>query len=204
MSTTLDPPKETPAPRRHVTPEELLAMPDGKGYELVDGVLVERNMGAQSSWIAARLMGFLQLANRPELRAWIFDAECGYLGLGRRNSLRKPDLSVVRQERLPAIPRGWIVVAPDVAVEVVSPGDSADEIEQKVEEYLEAGTALVWVIYPEARVVQVHRREGTEERLREGDTLHGEDVLPGFACPVAELFPPAAGPGEATATERAS
>lgn len=192
MSTTLDPVPKPPAPAPPLTPDDLLAMPNGKDYELVDGILSERNMGAQSSWIAARLMGLLQAFCRAGVRAWLFDAECGYLGFGRGSTLRKPDLSVVLHDRLPEIPSGWINLAPDLAVEVVSPGDAAIDLELKVEEYLSAGVRLVWVVYPESRLVRVLRPDGTETRLREADTLHGEEVLPGFSCPVAELFPTAA------------
>ncbi len=196
MSTTLDNPRETVTPPRTATPDELLAMPDGKDYELVDGILVERAMGAHSSMITARLVGFLQIACLPELRAWVFDAECGYRSLGRRHSVRKPDVSVILGERLTAnqIPDGWLTIVPDIAAEVVSPNDLADDLERKVEDYLAAGVRLVWVVYPETRIVQVHRRDGTQARLREADTISGEDVLPGFTCLVSTLFPAATEP----------
>lgn len=184
MSTTLDLTQKT------LTPDDLLNLPNGKDYELVDGILAKRGMGAQSSWIAARMMGLLQAFCRSGTRAWLFDAECGYLGLGRANTVRKPDVSVVLGDRLPEIPSGWIDLAPDLAAEVVSPNDTVYELERKIREYLEGGVRLVWVILPETREIRVLRPDGTETRLREADTLNGEEVLPGFSCPVAELFPP--------------
>jgi hypothetical protein len=62
-------------------------------------------------------------------------------------------------------------------------------LEEKVEEFLQAGVRLIWVIYPEVRVIQVIRRDGSGHRLRPGDELSGEDVVPGFRCPVASVFP---------------
>ena len=84
---------------------------------------------------------------------------------------------------------GWLTIVPDLAVEVVSPNDTAYEVEQKAREYLGVGARLVWVVYPNIRSVRVHRPDGTEAMRREGDELGGESVLPGFACRVGELFP---------------
>jgi Uma2 family endonuclease len=74
-------------------------------------------------------------------------------------------------------------------VEVISPGDLAHEVAEKIEDYRQAGVALIWVIEPELRIVDVYRMNGVNSRLREADELSGEDVLPGFICRVAELFP---------------
>ncbi len=79
-------------------------------------------------------------------------------------------------------------IAPDLAVEVVSPSDRAAEVLAKVAEYLEAGTRLVWVVYPQTQKIVVYRPSADVQLLSVGDTLEGEDVVPGFACPVAEVF----------------
>jgi Uma2 family endonuclease len=84
---------------------------------------------------------------------------------------------------------GYIYIAPDLAAEVVSPNDLAYEVEAKVVEYLDAAVPLVWVIDPEARTVRIHRGDGSVSWLRENDELSGEDVIPGFRCPVAAIFP---------------
>jgi len=86
-------------------------------------------------------------------------------------------------------------VAPDLVVEVVSPNDLFTEIDEKVEEYWRAGTPLIWVINPDLRTLQNYRADGSSNRLREGDKLTGEGVLPGFACAVADLFLPTPGSG---------
>jgi Uma2 family endonuclease len=85
---------------------------------------------------------------------------------------------------------GYVTIPPDLAVEVTSPSDEVYELEEKVEEYLRAGVRLIWVIHPEVRVIQVIRGDGSGHRLRSSDELSGEDVVPGFRCPVASVFPP--------------
>jgi Uma2 family endonuclease len=84
-----------------------------------------------------------------------------------------------------------VTIPPDIAIEVTSPNDVIYELEEKVEEYLRAGVRLIWLIHPEVRVIQVIRGDGSGYRLRAGDELSGEDVVPGFRCPVASLFPAA-------------
>ena len=137
------------------TPEDLLAMPDGDDYELVDGRLVERNMGAWSVHVATRLMALIVqfdpaatvgLAPRCPTRA---------IKPFPKGKIRKPDLSFIRLGRLPGerVPDGHIKLAPDLAVEVISPNDIHYETDRKVEEYLKAGTRLVWVVNPEVRTV---------------------------------------------------
>jgi Uma2 family endonuclease len=79
-------------------------------------------------------------------------------------------------------------IAPDLAVEVVSPSDRAAEVLAKVAEYLEAGTRLVWVVYPQTQKIVVYRPSADVQMLSVSDTLEGGDVVPGFACPVAEVF----------------
>jgi len=99
-------------------------------------------------------------------------------------------VAFVRQERIPpeGEPEGYWELSPDLAVEVVSPTDSAAHIQAKVQEYLEAGTRLVWVVYPRTQTVVVYRPSGEALVLGEEDMLTGEDVLPGFACRVGDIF----------------
>ena len=89
-----------------------------------------------------------------------------------------------------------------VAVEVVSPNDSAEDLEEKLDDYRTAGVPLIWVIYPELRKVKIFRHDGPAGELREDGVLSGEDVIPGFRCPVCEILPlhaPAEDPGAAPA-----
>jgi Uma2 family endonuclease len=173
------------------TPEDLLSMPDGKSYELVDGELVERQPGMWASYVGSRL-GYL-LANHIERQAlgWAWGAGCGYQCFPRHpDRVRKPRFSFIRRSRFPAdqAPDDHLHVAPDLAGEVIAPADRAYEVAARVEDYLSAGTRLVWVVDPRVRTVLIYRLDGTIAGLREDGELDGEDVLPGSRCPVGELF----------------
>ncbi len=176
------------------TPADLLSMPDREFYELVDGQLVELNVSALASIVAARtnhkVSSFLDSNPLGDVLA----SDCTYQCFpDDPDKVRRPDGSFIRKGRLPRdqLLQGHVRIAPDWALEVVSPNDSAYEVDQKVEEYLRAGVSLVWVINPETRIVHVHRRDGTVTKLHENDELAGENVLPGFHCKVSELFPAA-------------
>lgn len=144
------------------TPEDLLTLPDGDRYELVDGRLVERHRSAPGL-VEDASMGWLSdlVATRLAARLTRFCDEHG---------LRFP---------------------PDLAVEVLSPNDLGEEVEQKVLEYLRSGLRLVWVISPATRTARVVRADGTTAWLREDGELDGEKVVPGFRCRLADLFPTA-------------
>ena len=103
--------------------------------------------------------------------------------------MRGPDVAFIRAEKLPdSIPIGFWPVAPDLAIEVASPGNSLADLQEKAIEYLEAGTQIVWIVEPRTRSVTVYRSFSDIALLRENDTLTGETLLPGFALPVSSLF----------------
>lgn len=173
------------------TPDELLAMPDGDLYELVDGQLVERSMGARSSFIGNRLSRLVTDHCEAHRLGWILGPECGYRCIpDHPRTVRKPDVSFIRFGRLPGeeVPEGDIQIAPDLAVEVISPNDLSYKVDRKIAEYLASGVRLVWVVSPAARTVLIYRGDGSIQGLREPDDLSGEDVLPGFRCRVGEIF----------------
>jgi Uma2 family endonuclease len=179
------------------TPEDLLRMPDGEDYELVDGKLVERNMGLESSEIAGRIFFLIMLFLRTNRIGRLFPPDATYQCFSAApNQVRKPDVSFIRLERLPGnrLPEGHCPITPDLVVEVVSPNDLFYEVEEKVEQYLAAGVPLVWVVHPRNRTVQVRRQrtapQGPVSQLSEGDTISGENVLPGFTCEIREFFLP--------------
>lgn len=185
----------TIAEGKTITPDELLAMSDAVDYELVDGRLVERPMGSESSAIAALVAALLIGYNKTHRMGHIFTADCGYQCFpDAPGKVRKPDVSFVRTGRLAneRPPKGYIRVAPDLAVEVLSPGDKGEEIEEKVAEYLAAGVRLIWIVSPTARNVRIHRPAnaalGPIGVVGEKDTISGEDILPGFTAPVAGFF----------------
>jgi len=123
-------------------PDELQALPDGESYELVDGHPVEKHMGAESEYIGATLLTLLNNAVRPQQMGYVFGSQTAYRCFPNRSRLvRKPDVSFVARGRFQneVIPKGDILLAPDLAVEVVSPNDTYEEVEGKVNEYLGAG-----------------------------------------------------------------
>jgi Uma2 family endonuclease len=174
------------------TPEDLLKVTDRPLPELIDGQLVEREpKGQKSDAIAARLIRFLGNFVEEHGLGLINGSQGSYqIFPDDPKKVRIPDASFTRRERLPAegLADGHSRVAPDLVVEVVSPNDSAIDLEEKIEDFLVAGVPLIWVVFPETRTVQVHRRNGADSRLRPGDTLDGEDILPNFRCEVARLF----------------
>jgi Uma2 family endonuclease len=180
---------------RRYTPEDLLAMPDEKRYELVRGRLVERNRGAESSEIGGNLYFHLRAFSRDHDLGKVWPADNGYQCFAHAPGLvRRHDVSFIKKGRLPGdvSPKGWIRIAPDLAVEVVSPNDLAEDLEEKPEDYRKAGVPLVWLIDPERRKASVFRLEGPTILRGEDDALSGEDILPGFRCPLREILPPRA------------
>jgi Uma2 family endonuclease len=109
----------------------------------------------------------------------------------KNGNKRSPDVSFVAKERLKGLkrlPKGYFQGSPDLAVEILSPGNTIEEIHQKIVEYFENGTRLVWVIHPDERYVLVYHSPEPDRLLRPQDQLEGEDVVTGFAIAVAELF----------------
>jgi len=120
----------------------------------------------------------------------VFAAGTGFILRRDPDTVRAPDASFVARDRLTPeeLPVGYLDLAPDLAVEVVSPGDSAREVREKVDDWLRAGTRLVWVIDPATRSARVYRSLEEFEELVEGDHLEGGELIPGFSCEVRELF----------------
>jgi Uma2 family endonuclease len=176
-----------------LTPEDLLNLPDGgAGFELVDGRLVELHMSVLSCMVAGMLHALLVAYCHPKRLGWVFpqDSEFQYDPDAPRK-VRKPDAAFIRLDRLPDSEwaKGFCHVVPDLAVEVISPNDTFDEVDTKVEEYLRLGVQIVWVVSLQTRQVYVHRADGTMAKVRENEELSGEGLIPGFRCRVSDLFP---------------
>lgn len=188
-----------------LTAEEFEKLPDTKGLELIDGRLREKNVGAESSWINSTVLHLLSLVVRPARLGAVLDSECMYRCFPNRpNKVRKPDVSFVLQSRLPngRVPKGITPFRPDLAVEVVSPNDTYDELDEKVADYVAAGVPLVWVVSPATRTVLAYQPDGTARRLTDADYLTADPIISGFRVLVADLFPnppepPAADPDPA-------
>ena len=120
----------------------------------------------------------------------VYAAETGFMLQTNPDTVRAPDIAFIKQERVEEIgeTKGYWPGAPELAVEVVSPNDKVNEVEEKVREWLEAGASLVWVISPKMRTVTVYHSLTDIVVLTEKDLLNGGGVVPGFQYPVAKLF----------------
>jgi Uma2 family endonuclease len=176
---------------------EVLDLPEG--YEMVDGQLVEHQMGARSSWVGGAIHALMFTFCQANRLGYVFPADTAYRCFANRKTVRKPDVSFVARGRLPneEPPEGEIRIPPDLAVEVVSPNDTVYELDRKVEEYLAAGVRLVWVINPEVRLALIHRLDRSVVKVRDSGELDGEDVVRGFRCPLRAILDarPAIPPG---------
>lgn len=173
-------------------PDDLVNLPEsGDGYELVDGVPVEKKMGAEADRVTVRLGGLLDQYSVRTRCGLVFGSQTGYRCFpSKPRQVRKPDLSFVAAGRLPGdrAPEGDIKIAPDLAVESVSPNDTYEEVAVRLADFKDAKIRLVWVISPKTKTVLIRRADGTLSELDVTGTLSGEDVIPGFSCPVADLF----------------
>lgn len=159
-------------------------------YELVKGEVIEMAPpGGVHGGTALNIGYFLQAYNRQHQLGRVV-VETGFRLESQPDTVRGPDVAFVRQERVPpeGMPRGFFPGAPDLAVEVVSPSDSAAELEKKVHDYLRSGTQRVWVFYPDTQRVAVHRPDGTARWYTEEDTLEDPELLPGFSLTIREVF----------------
>jgi len=164
--------------------------PEEERSELVAGLLVrEPPPGTAHGWAAADAVGLLFPFVR-EHRLGRVSGEAGYVLARDPDTVRCPDASFVSAGRLAAATwKGpYLVGAPDLAVEVISPGDSASEVAAKAEEYLASGARAVWLIDPRRQTVTLHLPGRDSETLGRQDQLDGDPYLPGFRLRVADLF----------------
>ena len=175
-----------------LTLDEYERLPDEDGHtqELAAGRLVrEPRPGARHGVIVGDLFRALDsfVRDRDLGRVVI---ETGFLLVEVPPTVRGPDIAFISAERLPAgpVPEGFWRLAPDLAVEVVSPSDSAAGIQEKVLQYLDAGTRAVWVVQPRTRTVEVWRPGADVRIVRDEESLEGDDVLPGWRSEVKSLF----------------
>ena len=175
-----------------LTANDLWNMPGhGEGYELVLGEL--RTMapsGLEHSTIGVDLITTLNAFVRSNKLGKISGADGGYILHRNPDTVRAPDIDFVQTDRLPngKTPQKYFPGPPDLAVEIISPSDVYEDVEDKVKEFLEAGTRIVWVINPRRKSITIFRGDNSITALRTADTLSGEDVIPGFSLPVSEIF----------------
>jgi len=174
------------------TDQEFMALPqDGHRYEIVNGELVDMgNSGALHGNIAIILSSALfAIVNNQKLGA-LFDSSTAFKM--KNGNKRSPDISFFAKYRLQGItelPTGFLEGAPDLAIEILSSGNTVEEIHDKLVDYFENGTRLAWIIHPSEHFVLVYRSAQEPDRLLKSvDSLDGEDVISGFVLPVTDLF----------------
>lgn len=173
------------------TEEDVLRLREAGVYcELVDGILVEKAVSGYTSFLAIEIAGFLREFAKPRKLGWVLGPD-GFVWLAG-DRLRAPDVSFVRREQIPGgrYPQSpaYLRLSPALAVEVFSPGNTLQEMDEKRAEYFAAGSELVWIVFPETQTVEVTTGPGAVKTLGREDVLTGEPVLPGFVVKVAEIF----------------
>lgn len=177
--------------KKLVTAEEFLHWPepvDGSRQELVRGEVITVPPpgfvhGACCLRLGRKIGNFVD-----DNRLGVAVADSGFITERNPDTVRGPDISFWKKDRLPEVPAGYIDVPPDLAVEVVSPSDVFSKVQRKVRHYLDRGVAMVWVVDPEEKTVTVYRSRKDSAFLAAEDEIDGGDVLPGFRMRVADLF----------------
>jgi Uma2 family endonuclease len=177
---------------QHMLAEELLNMPeDGFRYELVRGELKKMTpAGNEHGEIAAALGGFLFYHVRSQKLGKVYAAETGFRIFTDPDTVRAPDVAFINHSRLEEVGavEGYWPGAPDLVVEVISPNDNYSGVEEKVFDWLKAGSQMVLVINPRQHTATVYRSSTDIRVLKEGEVLDGADVVPGWQLEIAELF----------------
>jgi Uma2 family endonuclease len=180
--------------KTRLTADDLWRMGEGEvRRELVDGEVVEMTpAGGVHGDVTGKV--YRRLAEHVDARGLgkVVVGDVGFvLSLpSDPERVRAPDVAFVSTRKLPEgrLPQGLIPGAPDLAVEVLSPSENPVEIQQKVRDYLEGGSRLVWVVAPRARTATVYRPDGSARLIREPEPLEGEDVLPGLTIALTDLL----------------
>lgn len=171
-----------------MTAQDLLRTPDdGMRHELVNGELITMSpAGEEHGDISLTIGAALRQYVRERRLGKVYGADTGFVLSRDPDTVRAPDASFVRAERVRRR-KDYIAGAPDLAIEVISPNDAYAEVDEKVREYLRAGTQMVIVVNPRYQTATVHTPSGAKN-LSIDDTLDGGDVVPGWRLPLREIF----------------
>jgi Uma2 family endonuclease len=161
---------------------------DDKRFELEDGKVVELPPpidwhGLLCGWLAHLLWSYAEQAGKGS----VFTNDTGLLVRKRPDTVRAPDV-IFSRETYTRMRKSYINVVPDLVVEVLSPSDRPGRTRRRMEQYVKRGIPLVWQVEPDDRLITVYRGDELTKTLDESDTLTGNGVLPGFKCPVADIF----------------
>lgn len=172
------------------TAEQLLAAGDIGRCELVRGELIMMSPAGAPHGRTTNRIAFLVTAHvESQKLGEVFAAETGFLISRSPDTVRAPDVAFIRRDRTKLIPRrGYFPGAPDLAIEVLSPDDSASDVMAKVDDWLNGGTEEVWIVDPNRKALALHRRDQPVQTWTESDSFDDSRVLPGFALTLSELF----------------
>ena|SRR5438034_1157203 len=176
--------------QRLITAEEFWRLPGSKHQELVRGEIIETMPPNKEHGRIALVIGKLLLLWVEQGAGGEAGVESGFILAHDPDTVRGPGAYYVSAHRILSDDRfsAFWTVAPDLAVEVISPGETVGEIREKINDYLAAGTPLVWTVHPRTREVVAYTPDGLARTYSEDDVIEYPDVLPGFSCKVAELF----------------
>jgi Uma2 family endonuclease len=165
-------------------------MPNPGRCELVRGeVITMAPSGSEHGGIIVNITVLLDRFVRSHQLGRIFGAETGFIIRRDPDTVRAPDVAFVRADRLPAkLPRGFFDGAPDLAVEVLSPGDRASKVQAKIHDWLSAGCRSIWIVDPENQSVTLYKSDRDIAVLHSADTLVDPDILSGFTVTVSKFF----------------
>ncbi len=175
---------------RLMTAEELIRLPRGRRrYELVKGELLTMSpAGEEHGAVIMNLAVPLGQHVKANKLGRVYGAETGFKLESDPDTVLAPDIAFIKAERLGALTKSYREGAPDLAVEVISPGESKNKIEKKTQRWLQGGAFAVWLVNPQTRTVSVCRLKLATKILSETDRLTGDDIVPGFSFPVSEIF----------------
>jgi Uma2 family endonuclease len=173
-----------------VTADELLNMPSEQRFELIKGELLTMppSPGEEHGVIAANIMVILGHYVHSNDLGRVYAAETGFQLERDPDTVLAPDFAFVKKEHLGPLSKGYRFGAPDLVVEVLSPGDRKGRVEEKTARWLAFGVSVVWLVNPKSRTIEVRTASGTNRILTEDDMLTGDDVIPGFALSVSKVF----------------
>jgi Uma2 family endonuclease len=174
-----------------MTAEEFAALPqpvDGSLQELIRGKVIQMPpVQGRHGFVVTNIATLLNVFTMKPRKGWVV-VESGVILERDPDTVRGPDVSFYSIARHPGPPDRYFEIPPDLAVEVLSPDDRRSKVREKIREYISKGVKLFWLVDPEAKTVTVYRGSLRGAEYDESETLDGGDILPGFTCPITDLF----------------